>query len=80
MAIHVHFEYQEKDAHYTYEGVITPTAKDLLEYLDIAITDRTTRISVEKVLDELISNDLLDETNEQFVDFIKDKYYDIKRY
>ena len=78
MGIHVHFEYNEDD--YTvYEGVITPTAKDLLEYLDIAITDKTTQISVEKVLEELISNDLLDESNENFVEFIKEKYYEIKR-
>ena len=77
--IHVHFEYQEKGKYEIFEGWITPTPSDILEFLGIKLTEKNEKDSVKKVLQEFIDNDLLDETNEQFEDFIKEKYYEIKR-
>jgi len=77
--IHVHFEYQEKGKYEIFEGWITPTPSDILEFLGIKLTEKNEKDSVKKVLQEVIDNDLLDETNEQFEDFIKEKYYEIKR-
>lgn len=76
MGIRVHFEYPEEDNHYTYEGVIQPTPEDILEYLNI----KSNSEEVMTVLEEMLMQDLIDEKLDNFVEFIKEKYYEIKRY
>ena len=76
MAIHVHFEYPEKEAHYIYDGVIEPTPKDICEYLGIENPSQDAL----NTISEMLSYDLVDMTNSNFIEFIEEKYYDIKRY
>ena len=72
MGIHAHFEYQEIDGTYIWEDTIEPTESDVCEFIGYPLTKENL-----KLVRELLDYDLINLNNSPFVEWIKEKYYEI---